>query len=208
MNTNKPGATTAVARGRRRPKRGRTIILLGISGSGKGTQASLLSGHLRGSVNISTGDSFRRMAKKKNLLGRFLAAILKEGDLVPYWGPAYVWLTRFFERLKGDEDVILDGAPRRIEEARMLDDFMHDLGRPLPIAIYLELPPAAARQRLLKRGRADDNRRAILERFRFFKAYVRPVVGYYRRHGRLITVNGGQAASAVWRDIKRALRRL
>ena len=119
MNTNKPGATTAVARGRRRPKRGRTIILLGISGSGKGTQASLLSGHLRGSVNISTGDSFRRMAKKKNLLGRFLAAILKEGDLVPYWGPAYVWLTRFFERLKGDEDVILDGAPRLIEPLRL-----------------------------------------------------------------------------------------
>lgn len=183
-----------------------TFVFLGISGSGKGTQAKRLLRILPRAVDISTGSAFRRVSKRKNLVGRFIAGIMRRGAIMPYWGPAYVWLNEFFERLQGDENLVMDGAPRLVEEARMLDDFMRDVGRPLPIAIHLWLSPREARQRLFKRGRFDDNRRAIAGRFQFFRQHVQPVIRYYRRHRRLITVNGAQPVPAVWREIKRKLR--
>ncbi|MBI4132555.1 MAG: nucleoside monophosphate kinase [Candidatus Sungbacteria bacterium] len=185
---------------------GRTIAFLGISGSGKGTQAERLLRALPRSVDISTGGAFRRIAARSNLVGRFTRRVLSRGEIMPYWAPAYVWLNAFFERLKGDESIIFDGAPRLVAEAEMMDDFMRDVGRPLPIAIYLELSPRAARERLLARGRADDNARAIAGRFAFFRRNVRPVIAYYRRHRRLIVINGEQSPAEVWRDIRTALQ--
>lgn len=164
-----------------------------------------LSRALPHSENISTGDGLRRVARKKNLVGRYIRGVLSKGGLVPYWGPAFFWLADFFERLNGDENVIFDGAPRRVEEARLLDDFMRDIGRKMPLAIYIRLNPAAARARLINRGRNDDNPRAILARFAFFRRHVRPVIRYYKNRGRLIAVNGEQPVRDVWRDIKIAL---
>ena len=185
----------------------RTIVFLGISGSGKGTQAARLLKVLPGSVNISTGKAFRRIASHRRVVGRCIRAIIRRGDVVPYWGPAYVWLNVFFERLRGDEHVVLDGGPRLIADARLLDDFMRDIGRSLPTAIYIVLSERAARRRLERRGRAiDDTPQAIRARFAYFRREVLPVVAYYRRRGRLVTINGEQPIQAVWRDIKRALR--
>ena len=124
---------------------------------------------------------------------------------MPYWGPAFFWLSDFFERLNGDENVIFDGAPRRIEEAKLMDDFMRDIGRKMPMAIYIRLGAAAARTRLITRGRGDDNPRAISARFAFFRRHVRPVIRFYKNRGRLIAVNGDQSVRDVWRDIKTAL---
>ena len=185
---------------------GRTIAFLGISGSGKGTQAERLLKVLPRSVNISTGGAFRRIATRSNRVGRFTRGVLIRGGLMPYWAPAYVWLNAFVERLKGDESIIFDGAPRWVAEAEMIDDFMHDIGRHLPVAIYLKLSARAARERLLARGRGDDNARAIAGRFAFFRRNVRPVIAYYRRHRRLMVINGEQSPAEVWRDIRTALR--
>lgn len=185
---------------------GRTIAFLGISGSGKGTQAERLLKVLPRSVNISTGEAFRRIAVRSNLVGRFTRGVLSRGGLMPYWAPAYVWLNAFFERLRGNESIIFDGAPRLVAEAEMMDDFMRDVGRPLPVAVYLKLSPRAARDRLLARGRADDNARAIAGRFAFFRRNVRPVIAYYRHHRRLIVINGEQSPAEVWRDIRHALQ--
>ena len=55
------------------------------------------------------------------------------------------------------------------------------------------------------RGRNDDTQSAIRRRFAWFRKHVRPVITYYRRRRRLITVNGDQPVRAVWRDIRRAL---
>lgn len=186
-------------------QKGGTFVFLGISGSGKGTQAALLMKALPKSVNVSTGDGLRRIRRKNNLVGRYVRGILDRGLLMPWWAPTYLWLSAFIEKLAGDENLIFDGAPRRIEEARAMDSFMRDIGRPLPVAIYIRLLRREAEHRLLKRGRHDDNRRAIAGRFRFFETNVRPVINYYRRKKRLIAVNGDQEVLAVWRDIKRAL---
>ncbi len=185
---------------------GQTFAFLGISGSGKGTQAARLLRVLPKGVNLSTGRTFRRAAKRSIRVGRFVKGIIERGGIMPYWAAAYVWLNAFFEHLQGDESIVLDGAPRLVAEARMIDDFMHDVGRPAPVAIYLLLHEAEAMRRLLARRRSDDTPSAIRRRFRWFKKHVRPVAAYYRRRGRLITINGDQPVPAVWRDIRKALR--
>lgn len=179
---------------------------MGISGSGKGTQADFLMKALPRTVNISTGDGLRWIMRRKSAVGRYLRGVLTRGGLAPLWSVAYIWLAEFVENLRGDENLIFDGAPRRVDEARLMDDFMRDVGRKPPVAIYLRLSRREATRRLLKRGRFDDNPQAIEERFRFFKSRVQPVIRYYQKRGRLVVVNGEQSVSEVWRDIKKALR--
>ena len=187
------------------PRGSQTFVFLGVSGSGKGTQTARLLKALPRGVNLSTGRVFRRFARKPSVVGRFVERVIERGGIMPYWGPAYVWLNAFFERLRGDEHLIFDGAPRLVKEARMMDDFMRDVGRPLPMAIYLVLHESEAMRRLLARGRKDDTPSAIHRRFVWFRKHVRPVIAYYRRRHRLMTINGDQPVVAVWRDIRRAL---
>ncbi|MBI2055654.1 MAG: nucleoside monophosphate kinase [Candidatus Sungbacteria bacterium] len=186
-------------------QKGRTFVFLGISGSGKGAQAAFLMKVLPQAVNISTGDGLRAIAKGKNFVARFVADVLKRGGLAPLWAVAYIWLEDFVWNLKGDEDIIFDGAPRRVDEAELMGDFMGDIGREPPVAIYLKLSERKALARLLKRGRHDDHRRAIRGRFQFFKINVQPVINYYRKRRRLVVIDGNQEVGEVWRDIKRAL---
>lgn len=186
-------------------RQSRTVIFLGLSGSGKDTQARLLLRALPRGRNVSTGDSLRKIAAKQNFLGRCIKRILDRGGLVPYWGAAHTWLADFFAHLRVGENLVFSGSPRTRKEARLLDDVMRDTGRPLPMVIYLKLAPAAARRRLIARSRADDRPQAIAGRFAYFRRDVRPVIAYYRRRGRLIVINGDQTVPAVWRDIRRAL---
>ena len=185
--------------------KGRTFVFLGISGSGKGTQANFLLKALPRSRNISTGDGLRTISKGKNRVSLFVRDVLHRGGLSPLWAVAYVWLSEFVENLQGDENAIFDGAPRRVDEADLMDDFMGDVGRELPVAIYIKLSKREAFRRLIKRGRFDDNNKAIKERFKFFTKYVQPVIRYYQKRKRLVVVDGEQSIPDVWHDIKKAL---
>jgi adenylate kinase len=87
-----------------------------------------------------------------------------------------------------------------------MDRVMSDLRRPLPVAVYLAVSEREAMRRLIARGRFDDTLAAIRRRFAYFRRDVFPVIAYYRRRRRLISINGDQPIDAVWRDIRRALR--
>lgn len=185
----------------------RTILFIGISGSGKGTQAVRLARVLRPSYYLEIGKHIRSSSGKPTLGGQRIAATTTRGELIPTWALIALLGHEFMARISPRVHVITDGVPRRLAEARMLDEIMGDTGRSLPLAIYLTLSEREARRRLIKRGRSvDDNPVAIRRRFKWFREEVRPVIGYYRRRGRLITINGDQSMEAVWRDVRRALK--
>lgn len=99
------------------------IILLGKSGSGKGTQADLLQEKLKLEY-IGSGDLLRTRAKKSDFTGKKIAKILAKGKLIPTPAIFKLWLDRV-EELKNKKKIkglIMDGNPRKILEAYLIDE--------------------------------------------------------------------------------------
>ncbi len=189
-----------------RVKSPRTILVIGNAGSGKGTQAKFIARALRPSYHLQLGKLVRRSIGKRTLAAQVIAITTTRGDLVPTWAILGLLARELEERVFPNVHIIGDGTPRRLAEAEFWDEVTRDARRSMPIALYLTLSEDEAKHRLLKRGRVDDTPAAIRRRFRYFVRDILPVIDYYRRRGRLITINGDQSVDAVWRDIKKALR--
>lgn len=146
-------------------KRGRKLnfILLGRSGSGKGTQVKLLNEHFGGNLlNVITGDLFRKLAKKDTDTSKRVAKILKRGGL-PFDDLATaLWMYYIAHNLKGDQGLICDGSPRRVKEANNLDGFLEFLERKQDTYVLLiDISEKEAFNRLTKRRTCKKCRRLI-----------------------------------------------
>ena len=121
------------------------ILLIGAQGSGKGTQAEQLSQALA-VRHISSGDLFRKILDEKTALSVKVKKYLDRGELVPDEITAAMVLERIAQpdNLSG---ALLDGFPRTIAQAKILDTGLQRIGQSIDQAIYLEVP----RSELLKR---------------------------------------------------------
>lgn len=105
------------------------FVLIGRSGSGKGTQAKLLMEKFGNLHYISTGDLFRDLAKAETDAGEKIRKILAAGGL-PYDDLATtLWMHEIAFKIKKDEGILADGFPRRLNEAKNLDQFLEFLER-------------------------------------------------------------------------------
>jgi adenylate kinase len=112
------------------------MILLGLPGVGKGTQAKKLEDKLE-IPHIATGDIFRKAIKNKTPLGKKAKSFIDAGELVP----DEVTIGIVEERLKESDckdGFILDGFPRTIAQAEALDEILSEQNRELDLAIYLQ----------------------------------------------------------------------
>jgi len=122
------------------------IIMLGPQGSGKGTQAELLSARL-GVSAISTGHLFRAEIEKQTGLGREIAKYVEAGELVP---PMIVDQA-VGERITEDDaklGFILDGFPRSVEQAEALQKILEKEDRALSDVVYIRISDEEAMRRL------------------------------------------------------------
>ncbi len=185
-----------------------TIVVLGRSGSGKGTQARFLLSRLkkRGVFHMETGRFLRSLIERKNITTELARTRLMErGELFPWWFAIFLWMRAFVEGGNADKYLVGDGTPRRLSEAKLIDEILAWHGRPLPICVYVDVSRREARERLAARGRADDTPAAIENRLDYFPRDVAPVLRYYGRRGRLVRVNGELSPGKVFREIDRAL---
>lgn len=168
-----------------------TLVVLGRSGSGKGTQANFLVRRLgKGAIHFSSGEFYRKLAKKTSPTTVIVRRIMERGEIFPSWLPIYAWLKGLIEKEYAERHIVFDGAPRKIEEAKLLDRVIGWYGRPLPVCIYMYVSEKEVTKRLLARGRADDTLVSIRNRLRYFEKDVRLVFNYYRRNGRLVRISG------------------
>ena len=185
-----------------------TLCLVGRSGCGKGTQAKFLLERLRaeGVFHMETGRFLRELLAAKNPTTQLAQeVIMGPGGLFPWWFPMFLWLREIIEHGHAGEHMIGDGTPRRIAEAKFLDDVMSWHKRPLPLCIYVDVSEEEVTHRLLTRGRADDNVAAIRNRMDYFAEAVLPMIDHYEEHDRLISVDGNLPPDQVWRQIDRML---
>ena len=186
-------------------------IIFGPPGSGKGTQAELITDAL-GTAHISTGDLLRAEAEAGSPLGREVAPLLKAGHLVPD-----ELIERVVEQRLREKDAasgaLLDGYPRTVPQARALDMVLDASGRPTAFVIFLNVDHGTLTKRLLQRAakqhRADDNRESIAERLAEYRDLTTPVLDYYRGEGvPVLEIDGSGSVEDVHERIVEALRPL
>ena len=125
------------------------LVLLGLPGAGKGTQASLLEDE-HGIPHVSTGDMFRQAINNETELGQKAREYMEAGELVP--DEVTIGIVR--DRLARDDSqsgFILDGFPRTIGQAKALDEMLGDLNRELDMVIYMSVPEDELLKRLTGR---------------------------------------------------------
>lgn len=183
-----------------------TIILLGRSGSGKGTQAELLKKLLAPCLYIYTGDLFRELAEMDTVAARRVKEILGAGSLPDEWLAAFLWQRELIYSVHGNENIIIDGSPRRLDEAKEMDEVLEWLGRTNVKVVLIDITEDEAVKRLLKRGRADDTEDSIRSRLQWFNTEAAPAVEYYEKSGRLIKIDGIGTIESIHDTIKNALQ--
>ncbi|MBD2360381.1 MULTISPECIES: adenylate kinase family protein [unclassified Anabaena] len=185
------------------------LVILGGSGSGKSSQAQRLGRHLE-VPDISTGDILREAISGNQTLesvytnlrelGRYAQPYMSKGELVP--DEMIIELIRL--RLK-KHDVssgwILEGYPRTAFQAEELDFLLDELGQKLDWAIYLQVPEAVMVSRSLGRSLPDDQPEIVQRRVEIFYDRTVPILEYYDRRRRLLTINGDQSPELVLQNI-------
>jgi adenylate kinase len=212
------------------------IILIGAQGSGKGTQAELLSQAL-GIPHVASGDLFRKAFDEKTELGIKAEAYLDRGELVP----DEITVAMVFARLQEPDcaqGVLLDGFPRTVAQAQALDEGLQRLGKQIDLAIYLKVPREELLERLAGRyickanqhvyniythppkipgicdldgselyQRPDDRGEAVEKRLNIFFSETILLLGYYEKQHKLAEVDGNLGIDQVQKALLEVIGR-
>lgn len=153
------------------------LVLLGPPGAGKGTQAAILTEKL-GVPHISTGDLFRANIGEGTPLGKEAKEYIDAGKLVP----TDVTARMVEDRLSQDdaaEGFLLDGFPRTVEQADLLAEMLERHGVKLDGVINYQVDEDTVVERMLARGRADDNEETIRTRLQVYRNETAPLIDHY-----------------------------
>jgi len=172
------------------------VLLIGKPGSGKGTQAQLLSART-GWKTISSGDVFRAIMQEDTVVGRRTRETIEKGLLMPPWFASYLFQKSIFGVPDG-EGVIFDGFGRKVVEAEQVLEILNWLGRPFR-AIHIKVSDEDVIDRLTKRrevsGRADDH--AIETRLEEYRLHTEPSVEVFRAGGVLTEIDGSATPEEI-----------
>jgi adenylate kinase len=209
------------------------LVLLGAPGVGKGTQARLLS-EQTGFPQISTGDILREMAKADTPLGRQIRETQAAGRLVSDEVLAEVIRTRTAQP-DCASGYILDGFPRTLSQALMLETLAAEQGREIQV-IKLNVHLSALMKRLTGRRtcplcgeiynvylkppgedelcdrdgtplvhRSDDREETVLTRVTTYESATKPLTEYYEQSGRLIRIDADREVNEVFQELYAAV---
>ncbi len=166
------------------------IVLIGIQGSGKSTQGSLLQEKL-GVPYLSTGHIFRELAKEKTAIGRYIKEVMNAGYLIPDDKTLEI-VSEYLSRPEYAKGYILDGFPRTVTQA---ESFANGIDK----VVYLKVSDKESLWRLSLRNdeREDETLKAIHKRIELFHKFTEPVVDYYRQKGKLAEVDGEKSIEEI-----------
>ncbi len=206
------------------------IVLMGIQGCGKGTQAKLLASHYSW-LHLNLGGLFRVEISHKTKIGNEIKQYIDQGHLVP---DPIVLATIEKTLGKKKRGFVFDGFPRTLSQAHYLVD-NHDVN----MVIYLDLDDDMARARMDSRRicshcnkdynilskppieadkcdvchhdlhrRADDSLEGINQRINLFHEQTKPLCDFFEERGLLVTLNANQEISVVNKQIMEVIDRM
>lgn len=210
------------------------IILMGLPGAGKGTQAEKIVANYP-LPHISTGDMFRAAIKNETPLGVEAKKYIDNGQLVP----DSVTIGLVEERLNQEDaenGFLLDGFPRTVEQAEALDEILAKSGRRIEKVVNIEVAPEILLPRLTGRRickqcgttyhlifnppkedgicdkcqgelyqRSDDNEKTVANRLEVNINQTKPLLEFYNKKGVVADIEGDQDIDVVFSDVKKVL---
>jgi adenylate kinase len=193
----------------------KTLILIGPSGSGKGTQVTLLREYLEQHdpghkvLYVQVGKRFRDLAEGQTFTSKLVRSYIEEGALAPGFLTIWAWGTVLVDTLNENQHVIFDGTPRKLQEAQLLDEALRFYKRDKAIVVSLLVSNGCSRERLEKRGRTDDvDPRDIDRRLGWYETEVIPVINFFKERPdfySVIEVDGEQDIQGVHQAILKAV---
>lgn len=184
------------------------LVLFGIQGSGKGTQAKRLCADL-GYEYFEAGGELRKIAASGSELGKTVASFINIGKLVPHAIIMNV-VEEAIQRMGAGQKILFDGIPRDSDQQRDFDSIMEKLGHDFR-CIEIALDPEEGVRRILGRakieGRKDDaDEETIRKRMRLFTEKTRPVIEAYRARGKVTEMDGQGSLEEVYKRMLTALK--
>jgi adenylate kinase len=192
-----------------------TVIFIGPQGSGKGTQIDKLDKTMvekdpvRRVVDIQTGRRFRALAAKSETYAeKKVAATLDSGALQPDFLTHILWGEAMLDQLDSKSHLLIDGFPRTVIQAHVLEEALAFFERNNVHVINLDTPEVVVRERMQSRARADDTQSSIEERLRWYREDTLPVLDYYRVRPDTIVhdIDGTDTVEGVHAQILNALK--
>lgn len=210
-----------------------TIIMLGPPGAGKGTQAEVLSKKL-GVTTLSTGNILRSAIAEQRPVGLNAKAYMDKGELVP--DDVIIGIVKdYLETHDLGGGCILDGVPRTLVQAEMLDK----MGVQIDAAISLEVGDDAIEARMTGRRtcqkcgatyhvkanppkqegicdkcgealtiRNDDKPETVRQRLAVYHAQTEPILAYYAAQKKLLSVDGTASVEETSEKLVKALEKI
>ena len=185
------------------------LVLFGPPGAGKGTQAKVLV-ETRGLPQLSTGEMLRAAVKAGTPLGKKVDALLTKGELVPDAIVIDIIAERY-DQPDCAKGAVFDGFPRTIAQAEALDAMLAARGKRIDAVLELKVNDKALLDRVeqrIKDGgilRSDDTPETLQHRLGVYYKNTAPLLDYYGKQGKVVTIDGMAAIADVTKHIAAAL---
>ncbi len=183
------------------------LVLFGIQGSGKGTQAKRLAAE-QGYAIFETGAELRKIAASGTELGMLISSYIDHGHLAPHEVVMDV-VRAAVQTYPLNQKLLFDGIPRDLDQMNGFNVMMQDIGRSFScVQLMVDEEEAVERvkQRAIEQGRADDaSEEFIRRRMGIFHERTEPVINAYVAQGKVVQVSGEGTMDEVYERIIEAL---
>lgn len=191
------------------------VILVGRSGSGKGTQGLFIKNFLEKNFPenemhyLSTGEEMRRIMKQSSFTAKLSREAMETGQLQPMFFSVYVWAKYLMEHVHGNDNIIFDGVPRRKEEAKILHSAVKFYNWEKPIVINIDVSEEECVKRMMERKRADDNVENFKKKMEWYKMEVEPMLQWYSESNlyTYVKIHGEDTVENISTHIEHFLKR-
>lgn len=188
----------------------KTIIFIGRSGCGKGTQADILIKELQAKDSLKevfyleTGKKFRELVKLPNYTSELAYGVFERQDRQPDFLAVHVWSHVFIESLNGRQHLVLDGTPRSLNEAQILSGALDFYDRENRYVVYLNVSREASEKRLRLRKRGDDVKEEdIKKRLDWFDNDVMPAIEFFKNNDKytFLDIDGEKSVEEISKEL-------
>lgn len=186
-----------------------TIIFIGKSGSGKGTQIKHVTEYLNSKGEhsieyVQSGQGLRDFIARDTYTSKQTQVLNTQGKLYPTFVAIWSWVDGMIKNFSGEKFLIVDGAPRKLNEAIIMDEMFDFYERKNRYVVVIDVSDSWARERLQERKRKDDVKEdSVRTRLEWFHSNSPDILAFFEKTGKykMITINGEQDIEQVQKEV-------